>query len=53
MVAFFETPLGQKVTTLEISGRRALLDQAVEDASRLKYEELAAAGSRLKDCLDL
>lgn len=44
MIAFFEGDLGRKVTTLEISGRRALLDQAVEDASRLKYEELAAAG---------
>lgn len=44
MLAFFQSPLGQKVTTLEISGRRALLDQAVEDASRLKYEELSAAG---------
>lgn len=44
MTAFFEGDLGRKVTTLEISGRRALLDQAVEDASRLKYEELAAAG---------
>lgn len=44
MTAFFETPLGEKVTTLEISGRRALLDQAVEDASRLKYQELSEAG---------
>lgn len=44
MAAFFEGDLGRRVTTLEISGRRALLDQAVEDASRLKYEELAAAG---------
>ncbi|MFN6951771.1 MAG: hypothetical protein ACK4NE_04160 [Albidovulum sp.] len=44
ILAFFTGPLGQKATTLEISGRRALLDQAVEDASRLKYEELSAAG---------
>ncbi len=44
MLSFFEGDLGRKVTTLEISGRRALLDQAVEDASRLKYEELSAAG---------
>ncbi|WP_413871841.1 hypothetical protein [Albidovulum sp.] len=44
MIAFFESDLGRKVTTLEISGRRALLDKAVEDASRLKYEELSAAG---------
>lgn len=44
MIAFFESDLGRRVTTLEISGRRALLDKAVEDASRLKYEELSAAG---------
>ncbi len=44
MIAFFESDLGRRITTLEISGRRALLDQAVEDASRLKYEELSQTG---------
>lgn len=52
MAAFFETPLGRKVTTLEISGRRALLDQAVEDASRLKYQELAATGDAKTGLID-
>lgn len=44
MLAFFSSDLGRRVTTLEISARRALLDEAVEDASRLKYDELRAAG---------
>ncbi len=44
MVDFFTSELGKKVTTLEISARRALLDVAVEDASRLKYEEMLAEG---------
>ena len=42
MLAFLESDLGQRITTLEISARRALLDEAVEDASRLKWEELRA-----------
>ena len=32
------------MTTLEVSGRRALLDETVEDSSLLKYEELSSAG---------
>ncbi len=44
MLDFFASDLGQRVTTLEISARRALLDEAVEDASRLKYDEMRAAG---------
>lgn len=44
MLDFFASDLGQKVTTLEISARRALLDEAVEDASRLRYDEMRVAG---------
>ena len=44
MLEFFTSDLGQRVTTLEISARRALLDEAVEDASRLKYDEMRATG---------
>ncbi|WP_347310064.1 hypothetical protein [Defluviimonas sp. SAOS-178_SWC] len=44
MLDFFDSDLGRKVTTLEISARRALLDEAVEDASRLKYDEMRAVG---------
>ncbi len=43
MTAFFEGDTGKKAVVLEISARRALLDQAVEDASRLKYEDLKDA----------
>ncbi|MGB3317271.1 MAG: DUF2059 domain-containing protein [Albidovulum sp.] len=42
MLDFFSSDLGQRVTTLEISARRALLDDSVEDASRLKLEEMRA-----------
>lgn len=42
MLDFFSSDLGRRVTTLEISARRALLDEAVEDASRLKLEEMRA-----------
>lgn len=52
MLAFFGSDLGRKVTTLEISGRRALLDEAVEDASRLKYHDLALAGDPRIDLVD-
>lgn len=44
MLAFFTSPLGQRVVTLEVSARRALLDPSVEEASRLKVEEMRAAG---------
>ncbi|WP_342075692.1 DUF2059 domain-containing protein [Yoonia sp. SS1-5] len=34
MLAFFSTPLGEKIIGLEVSARRALLDDAVEAASK-------------------
>ena len=40
MIDFFSSDLGRKVTTLELSARRALLDDAVEEASRLTYDKL-------------
>lgn len=43
MTAFFTSDLGRRVTTLEISARRAMLDQAVDDAARLALEEALAA----------
>lgn len=42
LLAFYKSDLGRRVTTLEISARRALLDESVEDASRLKLEEMRA-----------
>lgn len=41
--AFFGDARGQRILTLEIEGRRALLDQAVEDAARARAEEMAAS----------
>lgn len=52
MRAFFESALGRRVTTLEISARRALLDEAVEDASRLKLEEMRAVGDPRLDLIE-
>ncbi|PPB80037.1 uncharacterized protein DUF2059 [Albidovulum inexpectatum] len=40
MIDFFESDLGQRIVTLEISARRALLDPAVDDAARLKLSEM-------------
>ncbi len=42
--AFFSDARGQRILTLEIEARRALLDEAVEEAAKLKAEELAAKG---------
>jgi hypothetical protein len=40
--AFFEGPRGQRILTLEIEARRALLDKAVEEAAQLRAEEMEA-----------
>lgn len=42
VIDFFATDLGQQAASLEVSARRALLDPDVEDASRLKLEEMRA-----------
>ena len=42
MVAFFDGETGRKAVALEISARRAMLDEAVEDAARVKLDELRA-----------
>ena len=43
-VTFFGSDLGRRVTALEVSARRALLDDVVSDASRLKLDEMQAEG---------
>lgn len=43
-VAFFGGSLGQRILTLEIEARRALLDTAVEDTARARVEEMRADG---------
>lgn len=40
---FFATDRGQRILTLEVEARRALMDEAVEDAARARAEEMAAA----------
>ena len=42
MTAFFTTPLGKRIVALEISARKALLDQEVEDASRAALDKMRA-----------
>jgi len=42
MLSFFTSDLGRRAIALEVSARRALLDQAVEDASRLRLDEMRA-----------
>lgn len=41
---FFGSDLGQRLLTLEVEARRALLDDAAEEAARLGYAEMQAAG---------
>lgn len=40
--AFFAAPLGQRIISLEIEARRALLEEAAEDAATLAWAELEA-----------
>ncbi|MCB2128477.1 MAG: DUF2059 domain-containing protein [Rhodobacteraceae bacterium] len=42
IAAFFDSELGQRVTVLEISARRAMLDPAVDDASRAQLAQMQA-----------
>lgn len=45
IAAFFGSDLGQRVLTLEIEARRALLDATVEEAARLSYADMEAEGN--------
>ncbi len=42
---FFGTELGQEILKLEIAGRRALLDEAVEDAAQVEAERMQSERS--------
>jgi hypothetical protein len=42
IATFFDGELGQRVTVLEISARRAMLDPAVDDASRAQLAQMQA-----------
>ena len=52
MIAFFEGPLGRRVVELELSARRALLDEDVEAASRTALEARRADDDPLLDRLE-
>jgi hypothetical protein len=54
MVAFVASPLGRQIAGLELKARETLLDKTLEEAGRLKYQELEAeGGSRLSLLQDL
>lgn len=40
MLAFFASPLGRRIVTLELSARRALLEDSVDEAARQKMDEM-------------
>ena len=40
ILAFFSYPLGKRIVTLELSARRALLDDSVDEAARQKMDEM-------------
>jgi hypothetical protein len=46
MAAFFGSDLGQKILRLEIEARRALLDDATEEAAKLAWEDMAGSDDR-------
>lgn len=50
--AFFASDLGQKVLDLEIEARRALLDDATEEAAKVAWEEMASEGGPRVDLLE-
>ncbi len=39
---FFETPLGQKILSLEVEARRALMDDATEEAAQVTIDQMVA-----------
>lgn len=48
-LAFFASEQGQRITTLEVEARRALLDEAVEEAAKVAAEKLEAEQAPLFD----
>lgn len=51
VVAFFTTPEGERIVGLELSARRAMLDDDVEDTASLGWRELRAEGGPRWDLL--
>lgn len=50
-VDFFAGERGQRILTLEVEARRALLDEAVEDAARARAEDMMADNDPRMDAL--
>ena len=42
VAGYFDTPLGQRILTLEVEARQALLDKAVEAAAKERADQMAA-----------
>lgn len=42
MIRFFASPLGRRIVRLEISAREAFLEEAVEEAARLRLDDMRA-----------
>ncbi|MCU0815370.1 MAG: DUF2059 domain-containing protein [Cypionkella sp.] len=51
IAAFFAAEPGARFLTLELEARRALLDESVEDAAKLAWEDMVAAGDPRVDLL--
>lgn len=51
-LAFFGSDRGQRILTLEMEARRALLDKSVEDAARARMDEMRADGDPRVAVLD-
>jgi hypothetical protein len=51
IVEFFASDRGQRILTLEIEARRALLDEAVEDAARVRVDDMRADNDPRLDVL--
>jgi hypothetical protein len=39
---FFDSPIGRKIITLEVEARRSMMDTAVEEAARARFEDMEA-----------
>ncbi|MBL4918957.1 DUF2059 domain-containing protein [Szabonella alba] len=49
--AFFDSDAGRRILLLEVEARRSLLDPAVEEAAKLRAEEMEAKGDARYDLL--
>lgn len=52
LAEFFTSDLGAKIVALELSARRAFLDEDVEAAARQRYHDLSREGARIVDQVD-